>query len=63
MWNAKLQGDRVNFAIVDDSGPVETGLYFDGRVSGDGIEGVIRRGIGNEQQEIKWRATRIVPAS
>jgi hypothetical protein len=63
LWNAKLQGDRVNFAIVDDSGPVETSLYFDGRVSGDGIEGVIRRGIGNEQQEIKWRATRIVPAS
>ena len=31
LWNAKLCGDRINFVIVDDSGSVETNLYFDGR--------------------------------
>ncbi len=59
LWNAKLSGERVSFVIVDDSGPVETNLYFDGRVDSDVIDGVIRRGIGNERREIKWRATRI----
>ncbi|MBI4192920.1 MAG: class I SAM-dependent methyltransferase [Betaproteobacteria bacterium] len=63
LWNAKLQGDRVNFVMVDDSGPVETNLYFDGRVAGDVIEGVVRRGIGSDEKQIKWRATRIAPAS
>ena len=46
LWNAKLRGDRVSFVMVDDSGPVETNLYFDGQVAGDVIEGVVRRGIG-----------------
>ena len=59
LWNAKLSGERVSFVIVDDSGTIETNLYFEGRVSGDAIEGVIHRGIGNERREIKWRATRV----
>ncbi len=59
LWNAGLRGDRVNFVIVDDSGPVETNLYFDGRVSGDVIEGVIRRGVGGDETQIKWRAVRV----
>ncbi len=59
LWNAKLSGERVSFVIVDDSGPVETNLYLDGRVAGDVIEGVLRRGIGKDQKEIKWRATRV----
>ena len=63
LWNVKLSGDRINFVIVDDTGPVETNLYFDGRVSGDAIEGMIKRGIGSDQKEIKWRAARIAPAS
>ena len=46
LWNVRLSGDRINFVIVDDTGPVETNLYFDGRVAGDAIEGVIRRGVG-----------------
>jgi hypothetical protein len=49
--------------MVDDSGTPESNLYCEGRVSGDVIEGVIRRGIGSEQTQIKWRATRIAPAS
>ena len=63
LWNAKLQGDRVSFVIVDDAGPVESNLYCEGRVTGDVIEGVIRRGVGRDQQQIKWRATRIPSAS
>ena len=62
LWNATLEGDRVSFVIVDDSGPVETNLYCEGRVAGEAIEGVIRRGIGSDEQRIKWRATRVAPA-
>jgi hypothetical protein len=62
LWNAKLQGDRVSFVMVDDSGPLESNLYCEGRVSGDVIEGVVRRGIGSEQTQIKWRATRVATA-
>lgn len=63
LWNVRLSGDHINFVIVDDTGPVETNLYFDGRVSGDAIEGMIKRGIGSDQKEIKWRAARMAPAS
>ena len=63
LWNARLSGDRISFVVVDDAGPVETNLYFDGRVAGDTIEGVIRRGIGGDQQQIQWRASRSAPAS
>jgi SAM-dependent methyltransferase len=59
LWNARLRGEHVSFVIVDDSGTIESNLYFEGRVAGDVIDGVIRRGVGNERKEIKWRATRI----
>jgi len=63
LWNARLQGDRISFVLVDDSGPVESNLYCEGRVAGDAIEGVIRRGIGSDQRQIKWHATRISASS
>ncbi len=63
LWNAKLRGDRVQFVIVDDSGTIETNLYFEGRASGDTIEGVIKRGIGKDEKPIRWRATRVAPAA
>jgi len=63
LWNPRLSGDRISFVVVDDSGLAETNLYFEGRVAGDAIEGVIRRGIGSDQQQIKWRANRIASAS
>ncbi len=63
LWNARLSGEHISFVVVDDSGPVETNLYFDGRVGGDTIEGTIKRGIGSDQQEFKWRAARVAPAS
>ena len=56
------QGDRIDFVIVDDS-PVETNLYFEGRVKDDTIEGVIKRGVGSDERPIKWRATRIAAGS
>jgi len=62
LWNARLSGEHISFVVVDDSGPVETNLYFDGRVSGDTIEGMIKRGIGSDQRQIKWRANRIASA-
>jgi len=62
LWNPKLSGDRINFVIVDDSGSLDSNLYFDGKVSGDAIEGTILRGIGSDQKKIAWRAARIAPA-
>ena len=63
LWNARLSGDRISFVVVDDSGLTDTNLYFEGRVVGDAMEGVIRRGIGRDQQQIKWRADRNASAS
>ena len=62
LWNAKLSGERITFVIVDDSGPIETNLYFEGRVAGDAMEGTISRGVGKDQQRIPWRAARISAA-
>ena len=57
LWNAKLSGERINFVIVDDSGSLDSNLYFDGKVSADGMEGTIVRGVGADQKQIPWRAT------
>ena len=62
LWNAKLAGDRISFVIVDDSGELESNLYFEGRVAGDAIEGVIRRGVGTDETRIPWRAGRVSAA-
>jgi SAM-dependent methyltransferase len=59
LWNPRLIGERVQFTIVDDSGAVDSNLYFDGRISGDAIEGVALRGIGADQQKMAWRASRV----
>ncbi len=62
LWNPTLTGERISFVIVDDSGPVESNLYFEGRVAGDAMEGVIRRGVGKDQSHIQWRAGRVAAA-
>lgn len=59
LWNARLRGERVSFVIVDDSGSLDSNLYFEGRVSGDAMEGTIKRGVGNAQTQIPWRAVRV----
>ena len=59
LWNARLSGDRINFVIVDDSGEIDSNLYFDGKVTGGAMEGIIARGIGGDRTQIPWRAARI----
>ena len=62
LWNARLSGDRINFVIVDDSGEIDSNLYFDGKVTAGAMEGSIARGIGTDRTQIPWRAARIAPA-
>jgi SAM-dependent methyltransferase len=67
LWQAKLEGDRITFAIVDNAGntpgeaPVkpEAGLYFEGRVQGDRMEGLVRRDVGRGQTETRWQAEKV----
>jgi hypothetical protein len=62
LWEPRLRGDRIRFVVVDSSDrDDEAGLYFDGRVSGDAIDGEIRRGVGSAQTVLRWRATRVAP--
>jgi SAM-dependent methyltransferase len=59
VWEPRLSGDRLSFIIVDDRDrDNEASLYFEGRVSGDVIEGRFRRGTGNAQTVHSWRAVR-----
>jgi SAM-dependent methyltransferase len=59
LWEANLEGDHVKFVVVDSRDrDNEATLYFDGRASGDVMEGEGTRGVGNQQSRFKWRATR-----
>jgi hypothetical protein len=62
LWNPQLRGDRISFVLVDDGGPVDSNFYFEGRVAGDAIEGVVRRGVGRDETKTTWRAARIASA-
>jgi hypothetical protein len=60
MWEPRLRGDHIQFVIVDDvDRDHEATLYFEGRVTGNTMQGEIRRGVGNTQSTIKWQATRL----
>jgi hypothetical protein len=60
VWEPKLTGDRLTFAIVDTTDREnEATLYFDGRVRGDAIEGELTRGVGRARAAMKWRAARV----
>ncbi len=59
IWESRLSGDRLSFVMVDDRDrDNEASLYFEGRVSGDVIEGSFRRGTGTVQTVHNWRAVR-----
>jgi hypothetical protein len=59
VWEPKLVGDRLTFTIVDATDREnEAGLYFDGRVRSDVIEGEFARGVGSERTVFKWRAVK-----
>ena len=55
-FEARLEGDRIAFVLVDG----ETVHRFEGRVRGLEIEGVVRSGSGRRVTEGRWRATRVV---
>ena len=60
MWEAKLNGDRLSFVLVDGADRErEASLYFDGRVAGNAIDGEIRRGVGNNETRIQWQAAKV----
>jgi hypothetical protein len=59
LWNAQLRGTRISFVIVDDSGFIDSNLYFEGTVAGDAITGTIRRGVGADETQMTWRAGRV----
>jgi len=62
LWEAKLEGDRIRFAIVDSRDREdEATLYFEGRVTGGLMEGTVRRGVGAQQTTHAWRARRVGP--
>jgi len=58
-WEVKLEGERLSFAAVDNSDREnEATLYFEGRVSGNAIEGSLTRGVGATRVTAPWRAAR-----
>jgi len=60
VWEMKLVGDRLSFVVVDSTDREnEASFYFDGRVSGDVIEGQLTRGFGAGRSVIRWRAVRV----
>ena len=60
VWEMKLVGDRLSFVVVDSTDREnEASFYFDGRVSGDVIEGQLTRGVGAGRSVIRWRAVRV----
>jgi methyltransferase family protein len=54
--NARLQGDRFSFSVIEYSGMGNVQHDYTGRVSGDSIEGTVRR--ADSGGEEKWSAKR-----
>jgi hypothetical protein len=60
VWEAKLEGDRISFVVVDTTDREnEASLYFEGRVNGDVMEGEVTRGVGATRSTARWRAVRV----
>lgn len=60
VWEARIEGDHLTFAIVDSTvRENEATLYFDARVKGDVMEGIVARGVGSTREVVKWRAVRV----
>lgn len=60
VWEARLAGDALSFVIVDAlDHPDEAALYFEGRVTGERIEGSVARGAGASRSVHPWRAVRL----
>ena len=62
VWETRLEGERISLAMVDSTDREnEATLYFEGRVSGDVIEGNVVSGAGSTRTTVPWRAVRIKP--
>jgi len=60
VWEMKLVGERLSFVVVDTTDREnEASFYFDGRVSGDVIEGELTRGVGAGRSVTRWHAVRV----
>jgi len=57
LFEAKLAGDRIRFAIVDDG----RSYHFEGRADSLVMSGTVRSGIGSALTERRWRAERVLP--
>ncbi len=57
--NAKLEGDRISFSVIEFVGLGTVRREFTGRVSGDTIEGKVKLPDGAAEE--KWTATRVPP--
>jgi SAM-dependent methyltransferase len=53
----RLEGERIRFVLVDDDDYLKR-YRFEGRVSGDAMEGTARGEGSAPRTEMKWRATR-----
>jgi hypothetical protein len=54
--NARLHGDRLSFSVIEYSGMGNVQHDYAGRVSGDTVEGTVRRSDGGGEE--KWTAKR-----
>ena len=55
--DARLSGDQLTFAILDDTGREPTAIRFDGRATGDTIQGLAEA--GTLQRINDWGARRV----
>jgi hypothetical protein len=59
LWEPKLEGDRISFVVVDARDrDDEASFYFQGRASGDAMEGDVVRSVGRTQLRFKWTAVK-----
>jgi len=58
--DARIEGDRIAFTLMDDGDYVNR-QRFEGRVSGNAMEGVVRGDGTAARGEQKWRAVRAQP--
>lgn len=58
-FEARLAGERVDFVLIEEN----MSYRFEGQVSANAMEGVVRWGHGPRQQQGTWRATRITALS
>ncbi len=55
----RLEGERITYTLIDDEDYLRR-YRFEGRVSGDAIEGTVRGEGSAPRAEMKWRAVRMV---